>query len=278
MLALAFCNELLAADGLSFRDQCQQIRSLGYDGIELAPGALGINPLNATDAEILSIRREISAAGLHLTGLHWLLAPFRDLSVTLSSSRQETIDALKRLNSLCAALGGSVMVHGSPQQRVIKAGDYAAGYSNACEVFKPVAEHASELGLTYCIEPLDPGQTAFINTVEQGIELCEAVGNPSFVTMIDTSSAHFSEEKPVAALMKEWLPDPRIGHIHLNDSNRGGPGMGSDPFGDIVEAIVESGWPKTVTIEPFRVQENATNTARIGIETIRKHEKLQMTT
>jgi len=272
VISLAFCNELLAAEGHTIQEQCHLIKSLGYDGIELAPGALGVDPLDATKAEIASIKTAIESAGLQLTGLHWLLASFPKLSVTQAAARQDTIGVLKRLNSLCAQLGGSVMVHGSPQQRTIAFGEEAAGFFNACEVFKPVADHAASLGLTYCIEPLDPSQTSFINTVEQGIELCSAVGNPSFMTMIDTSSSHFSEKNPVATVMNQWLSDRRIGHIHLNDSNRGAPGMGHDPFGDIVGAIVDSQWSKTVTIEPFRVQNNATETARIGIDTIRRLE------
>lgn len=273
MISLAFCNELLAAEGHTFCAQCEVIKSLGYDGIELAPGALGVNPLKVSDAEIHAMMQAMQSTGLRLTGLHWLLAPFPDLSITRPSARHDTIHVLKALNTLCADLGGSVMVHGSPQQRTLDAGDHGVGFSNACEIFKPVADHAAELGLTYCIEPLDPGQTAFINTVAQGIELCDAVGNPSFVTMIDTSSAHVSEKDSVAAMMAKWLPDHRIGHIHLNDSNRGAPGMGQDPFGDIVAAIAQSGWSKTVTIEPFRVQEDATETARIGISTIRQLER-----
>jgi len=269
VLSLAFCNELLAQEGLSFGEQCMRIASLGYDGIEIAPGAIAADPTSISDHDIASLRATVDGAGLHVTGLHWLLSAFPTLSITRASSRDETISVLKALNRLCAGLGGTVMVHGSPQQRVIESDGHAAGFVNAREVFKPVADHAAELGLTYCIEPLDPSQTAFINTIAQGAELVQAVRNPAFKTMIDTSSAHFAETKPVADVIRTWLATGQIGHIHLNDSNRGAPGMGKDPFDDIVRAISDCGWQRTVTVEPFRVQDNATNTARIAIAAIR---------
>jgi len=277
MLDLVFCNELLAEEGMSFREQCDVISSLGYLGVEIAPGSLGPNPQALSDEIIARMRDVLDDTGLGLTGLHWLLSPYPNLSITDPRCRDDVVGILKELVELCAALGGNLMVHGSPQNRVIQADGYKDGFNAACEVFKPVAEHAASLNVTYCIEPLDPGQTAFINTIQQGVELVDAVGNPAFLTMIDTSSAHFSESKPVADVIREWLPTGMIRHLHFNDSNRGAPGMGDDPFGDIVRAVVESDWTHPVTIEPFRVEVDATTTAEIGFSTIVALQKDQPT-
>ena len=277
MFPLAFCNELLAYEGLDFKAQCQIISDIGLDGIEIAPGTLGKNPLALGDAEIANMREAMDATGLQMTGLHWLLTSWPKLSITDASCAKETIAVLCGLVDLCANLGGKVMVHGSPQQRVIDPSDYATAFATAREVFKPVAEHAAQRRLVYCIEPLDPGQTAFVNTVAQGAELADAVASPAFATMIDTSSAHFSESTSVAHTIRNWLPSGMIGHVHLNDSNRGAPGMGDDPFHDIVRAIQSCNWNSPVTIEPFRVQTDATTTARIGHKTITDIFKLQET-
>lgn len=268
MFDLAFCNELIAAEGKSLREQCQLISALGFQGIELAPASLSKLPHELTAREIDDIRETIAEAGLILTGLHWLLAGYPELSITDPEKRSETTEILCDLVDLCAALGGKILVHGSPDQRIINTGGYEDGARNACEVFKVVAENAARNGLTYCIEPLSPDQTRFINTVEQGAEFAYRVNNPAFLTMIDTSSAHFSEPKPVAETIREWLTGDMIGHLHFNDSNRGAPGTGDDPFYDIVKAVIDCNWSKLVTIEPFVLEVDATTTAEISISTI----------
>ncbi len=268
MFELGFCNELLAGEGLNFHRQCQIIAEIGYDTIEIAPGSLAKPALELSQADIAEMRVSIDAAGLQVTGLHWLLTAWPELSITDPSRSTEAIDVLLGLVELCAALGGDVLVHGSPQQRVIETSEFNSAFMNAREVFKPVAERAAELGLIYCIEPLDPSQTSFINTVEQGAELAHAINNPAFLTMIDSSSSHRSENLSVAELIRQWVPSGLIGHIHLNDSNRGAPGMGSDPFSAIVAALIDCDWDRAVTIEPFRVQGNAQSTALLGYETI----------
>ena len=265
---LAFCNELIAAEGKNLREQCQLISTLGFQGIELVPASLGIFPHQLPASEIGNIREAIAESGLLLTGLHWLLAGYPELSITDPEQRSETTEVLCSLVDLCAALGGKVLVHGSPDQRLINTNGYEEGARNASEIFKAVAENAGRNGLTYCIEPLSPDQTQFVNTVEQGAELAHRVNNPAFLTMIDTSSAHFSESNTVAETIREWLPGNMIGHLHFNDSNRGAPGTGNDPFFDIVKAVIDCGWSKTVTIEPFVLEVDAATTAEISISTI----------
>ncbi len=68
---------------------------------------------------------------------------------------------------LCAELGGEILVHGSPDQRVLEPGDEANGRKRGIECFAAVADAAAQARVTYCIEPLARNQTAFINTVEE---------------------------------------------------------------------------------------------------------------
>jgi len=70
-------------------------------------------------------------------------------------------------------------------------------------------------------------------------------------------------EPPVADLIRHWVPGGKIGHIHANDSNRGAPGMGEDPFPAIVAALRDVGWSMPVGVEPFRTLINASVTAAI---------------
>ena len=60
-----------------------------------------------------------------------------------------------------------------------------------------------------------------------------------------------------------------LGHIQVNDTNRGAPGTGDDPFADIVGALRDVGWQQPIAVEPFVVRVDATATAAIGAATMR---------
>ncbi|MEZ5767406.1 MAG: hypothetical protein R3D80_06880 [Paracoccaceae bacterium] len=113
MLELSLCNELLAEDGLSLAAQCERAAALGYRGLELAPGTLSARPHAMSGAEWRAVRETVEAAGLRVTGLHWLLSPYPGLSIfdpRLMRKRRRCSEG----SSTVAALGGDVLVHGSP--------------------------------------------------------------------------------------------------------------------------------------------------------------------
>ena len=270
MLQLALCNELLAADGLTLAEQCARAKALGYMGLELAPGTLGEEPHRLTPARAAEIRRILEDHGLVVTGLHYLLFPYPALSVTEPGRARETSDVLRGLIDLCAALGGRVMVHGSPSSRRVPEGsDSEAVFAQAVELLRPIAACAESAGLTYAFEPLAREDTPFVNTVAEGVALAEAVGSPALRTMLDTSAAGRAAPEPVADALRRWLPTGWIAHVHVNETTRGAPGTGPDPFPAIVRALKETGWNRPVGMEPFTTVVDATVTAAIGAATIR---------
>ena len=269
---LVACNEMLAGDGLDFAGQCRVAVALGYRGLEIAPATLGPDPLAVPDATLAGMARTAADHGLFIAGLHWLLTPFPRLSITDPAKAQATQAALLRLCDICATLGGRVMVHGSPKQRVPPPDEAPdALLDRVAAVFRPVAERAGALGLTYCIEPLSPDQTPFLTTVAEAADLVARVGHPALLTMIDTSSAGLSEDLPVPDLIRRWLPTGLIGHVHLNDTNRGAPGMGTDDFAAILSALAQAGWDGPLSVEPFVTAVNGTVTLAIGAATLRAH-------
>lgn len=270
MPELSLCNELLANEGLPLDRQCAIARDLGYMGLELALGSLVKQPHELTDSEAAEMRRVVEGHGLVVTGLHWLLAPYPDLSITEPAKRDDTTAVLLRLVELCARLGGRVLVHGSPAQRRPMPGETAEdAVGRLPGFFAPIARAAEAAGVVYCIEPLSAAETPVINTVADGARLVEAVGSTAFRTMIDISAAGQVETQPVAELIRQWLHSGVVAHVHANDSNRGAPGMGDDPFPAIVRALRAADWPHPVALEPFRTCIDATTTAAIGAATMR---------
>jgi D-psicose/D-tagatose/L-ribulose 3-epimerase len=251
-MRIALCNEVLA--DLSLEKQCELAAHLGYDGLEIAPFTLAEAPERIDRAEAMRIRKVVESFGLVVTGLHWLLVKPAGLSLTDPDPavRSRTLDVVSRLVSLCAELGGSVLVHGSPKQRQVAAGEtHAVARSRLRAFLTDAARLAEAHGVVYCIEPLSARETEMINTVAQAAELVREVGSPALRTMIDCSAAGQSEAVSVPELIDTWLPTGLIGHVQVNDPNRRGPGQGDVRFGPIFAALKRNGYDGTVAVEPF---------------------------
>lgn len=152
-MKLSLCNEVIA-EGRDFAGQCRLAAALGYQGLEVAPFTLGDEPHKLPAQRVGEIRRIAEDAGLRISGLHWLLVKPAGLSITSDdlSVRHRTRDVMHHLVDLCAALGGDVLVHGSPAQRRLPEGNTDAARGHAVEIFAAIAEYAERAGVIYCIE------------------------------------------------------------------------------------------------------------------------------
>jgi len=251
-MKISLCNEVVRT--LDFAAQCALARALGYDGLELAPFTLDPEPHRLPAARRAELRRIAEDHGLRVTGLHWLLVTPEGLSITSpdAATRARTQDVMRRLIELCADLGGTILVHGSPKQRPIEPGDgKEVALARAAECFAAVAADAEEAGVTYCIEPLAPAETPLINTVAEAALIVEQIGSPALRTMIDTCAAGQSEAEPIPELVERWLPSGLIAHIHLNDPNRHAPGQGKLRFAPILAALQRQNYAGLCAVEPF---------------------------
>ena len=118
-MRIALCNEVIA--DMAFDEQCRFAAALGYDGLEVAPFTLGGEPHRLPPETVRATRQAAEDAGIAITGLHWLLVRPDGLSITTDDDAAfaSTVDVGLRLVELCAELGGSVLVHGSPKQRML---------------------------------------------------------------------------------------------------------------------------------------------------------------
>jgi sugar phosphate isomerase/epimerase len=255
-MKFALCNEVLQP--LPFAQQCALAADLGYDGLELAPFTLAADPTRLTDAQVAQARRVAEDHGLEIFGLHWLLVAPAGLSIVSADAalRRRTSDVMVRLVELCAALGGSYLVHGSPKQRSVPAGSTREqAWERARECLQAAAGAAARCGVTYCLEPLSPRETDLFNTVEECARMVDEVGSPALRTMVDCSAAGQAESLPVDELLVKWAPRGVIGHVQVNDPNRRGPGQGEMDFAPILDALgwlqAEGHFHGIVGVEPF---------------------------
>jgi len=251
-MKLALCNEVLAP--LPFEAQCRMARALGYAGLEVAPYTVCEDPQTMTLAQARELRQVAADHGLKISGLHWLLVKPAGLSITDPDPavRARTVAFMRHLCELCAAMGGSYLVHGSPGQRRISEGSsHAQALAWAAAAWGLAGEAAADCGVIYCIEPLSRDQTEVVNTLADAAAIVQAAGQPALRTMLDTSSAGLAEDLPVPALIERWLATGLVAHIQLNDPNRRAPGQGEMAFGPVLAALRQGGWDGWVAVEPF---------------------------
>lgn len=251
-MKLALCNEVIRE--LEFPRQCAVAAAMGYEGLELAPFTLGEDTFRMGAQQRATVRRSASDAGLSICGLHWLLVAPAGLSISSDDPqvRERTVDVMRRLIDLCADLGGSYLVHGSPgQRRIGDKKDPAEAARRGEAAWAAVAGDAAKAKVVYCIEPLARGETDFVNTVAEAAAIVRRIDNPHLRTMIDTSAAGQAEAEPVADLVRRWMPTGLIGHVQLNDRNRRGPGQGEDRFLPAIRALRETNYAGWLAMEPF---------------------------
>ena len=252
-MLIALCNEVLAE--MPLERQCEFAAATGYDGLELAPFTLGGTAQALESLDSARIRAFVESHGLVVTSLHWLLVAPEGLSVTDPDPavRKRTLTVISRLTSLCAELGGRVLVHGSPRQRQIAGGESReTAMGRLREGIAHAAECAARDGVVYCIEPLPRCETELINTVSEAAELVRDIGLSSLRTMIDCRAAALTESQAVADLIRQWVPTGLIAHIQVNDRNSLGPGQGQDRFAPILRALKDSGYRGALAVEPFK--------------------------
>lgn len=251
-MKIALCNEVLQP--LPFAEQCRVAAAMGYDGLEVAPFTLAEDPLRISDGQAGVFRRIAEDAGLRIFGLHWLLVAPAGLSIVSADAavRERTSGFMQRLVELCALLGGSYLVHGSPKQRSVPAGSTREqAWERARDCLRRAARRAQDCKVTYCLEALAPRETDLVNTVAEAVRMVEEVGLPGLRTMVDCSAAGQAEAEPVHKLLARWLPTGHIAHVQANDPNRRGPGQGELAFGPILGALQQQHYAGIVAVEPF---------------------------
>ncbi|HKU45986.1 MAG TPA: sugar phosphate isomerase/epimerase family protein [Burkholderiales bacterium] len=251
-MRIALCNEVIAP--MPYPQQCEYAAKLGYDGLEVAPYTLSEEPHRMGAARIAAARAAAEDAGIAVTGLHWLLIKPAGLSISAKddATRKKTVDVMLSLIDLCAELGGKYLVHGSPQQRRVEAGETrAAATARARDCFAAIAERAQKAGVIYCIEPLAAETTPLINTLDEAAQLVGEIGSPAVRSMLDCSSAGRMEKEPLSALVERWMPKGMIAHVQVNDRNRRGPGQGEQRFAPLFAALKRCRYAGDIAVEPF---------------------------
>lgn len=247
-MKLAICNE-------TFRDHdfpgtCAEAARHGYTGLEVAPFTLG-NPGTITIADAEKLGSIVRDHGLETVGFHWLLAKTEGYHLTDPDPavQARTFAYARHLAELCSAMGGGIMVWGSPQQRTLhplwSRPDAEARF---VDFFQRLSPHLEAANVTIAFEFLGPSETNFLNTAAETIALLEKINSPNVRLHLDVK-AMSADTRPIPQIVRTFLP--WTAHFHANDPNLRGPGMGDIDFPPIAAELIQGGYDKWVSVEVF---------------------------
>jgi sugar phosphate isomerase/epimerase len=246
---IAICNELF--EGWSISKICRFCRPLGYEGLELAPFTLGLQPNKLEPSLIREFRQTVADEGMQIVGLHWLLAKTTGLHLTSPDklTRRKTAEYLAELVELCTELGGRVLVFGSPQQRSFQAGDSHADAAKwGAETLSLIVPILERTGVVLAIEPLGPEETNFLQTAASAVEFIGQLDSNNVRLHLDVK-AMSTEAIGISDILRQH--GPFLAHFHANDPNRLGPGMGSVDYRTFWSTLIETGYRGWLSVEVF---------------------------
>ena len=267
-MKFAICNETY--EGWDFGAACADIAESGYDAVEIAPFTLGDNPTEISERDARKIGDLAKSSGLGVTGFHWLLQKPEGLHLTCPDVeiRKRTKEVLQHLTRICAAMGGEIMVFGSPKQRNVLPGEtYDAAFGRAVELFHDVCDVAYPLGVTLALEPLAAEYTNFMVNAEETVRVIKAVDHPACRLHLDVN-AMCSEEKSIDEIVSENRE--YLAYFHANDPNLRGPGFGDVDFVPIAHALKKVGYDGIVSVEVFDYEPNPQTIARESLAYLKR--------
>lgn len=170
--------------------------------------------------------------------------------------------ALKRAKEC----GSHNIVFGSGGSRAIPDGfDRATAKAQHIELCKKMAPLAEKHGVTLAVEPLNRGETNFINSLAEGVEIIQAVNNPWFRLQCDLYHMLKEDEKPEEIIKYRQY----ITHCHLAEKEkRTAPGVMGDDFKPYFRALKQIQYKGGLSLECNWTDFD--NEVALGIATVRK--------
>jgi sugar phosphate isomerase/epimerase len=226
-------------------------RRLGFGLIELSLRS-------AADVNRKSLRSKLRAAGIAVSAIATGQACLFDglcLSSTSESVRRNTIEHLRQEMELAAQLEASIILGGIRGRLDSEGGAQERARAAAVEAIEACVSAADRLGVQVLIEPINRYETNYLNTIDEVLDLIQQLRVGQVKVLLDTFHMNIEESRFEAAIRRAG---PRLGYVHIVDSNRRAPGQGHVPFDAVMETLDAVGFDGPLVAEILPIPDDAT--------------------
>ncbi len=222
---------------------CAASAALGFDAIEIfAPSGDHVDPSHlAALLESHSLR--LAAVG---TGAGMLLHG-HSLSDSSESARERACGFVKSIIDFGAGFGAPAII-GSMQGRSAPEFGKRAALDALASSLRELAGYADSLSQELLFEPLNRYETDLINTLSEGMRLLNEVGATNLKLLADLFHMNIEESSIAGSIIDAA---GTIGHVHFVDTNRHAAGLGHMAYGEIADALAQSGYSGFASAEAF---------------------------
>nr|WP_162990713.1 sugar phosphate isomerase/epimerase family protein [Maliibacterium massiliense] len=226
---------------------------LGLDILEMSAFPL----LHYTKDALADFKKRLDDSGLGIV-FNGGNNPNLDLAHEDPVVRDAAIEQSKRAMDVAASVGGRVYsgVNYSLWKR-LPAGPLTVDekrriLSYSLDAIKKLMPTAENLGIAYAFEIVNRFEQFLLNTTDEGLAFCEAVGSPSAQLQLDIFHMNIDELNLFDALEKATKLG-KMAHLHVGEPDRSVPGLKKShlDWQRVFDTIRSAGYQGAVTIEPF---------------------------
>ncbi|KAL1963485.1 hypothetical protein VTN77DRAFT_8066 [Rasamsonia byssochlamydoides] len=218
----------------------QRISGLGYRSVELDGEPAKYHPIETT-------RALLHTYGTSCWGAVTIMHGSRDLTAADPRQRADTVQYIKDVVAMAAALGGSVVtVVPATVGKIVPSSSPEDEWAWVVDGLREICAFAQTRNIRIGLEPLNRFETYFLNRVDQALRLADEVGFANCGITFDPFHLAIEERDMFAALRKSG---PRIVDFHVSDNNRLAAGDGSFDWKRIVDTLREVGYKGALAVE-----------------------------
>jgi sugar phosphate isomerase/epimerase len=222
-------------------ESCARAAALGFGAVELFP-------VSAEAVDARELRSLLAGHGLRLaavgTGAGWVV---RRLSLTSPDAavRAQARAFVGGIVDLAGGFGAPAIL-GSMQGRVPEGVPRGTALGWLAEALEQLGPRAHAHGAPFLLEPLNRYETDLLHTVADTLAFLAPLRTRNVRLLCDTFHMNLEEVSLADALR---AAGPRLGHVHLADSNRRAAGLGHTDFAPVAAALREIGYAGAVSAE-----------------------------
>jgi D-psicose/D-tagatose/L-ribulose 3-epimerase len=243
------------------------LKSLGLDTVEVAPLRAFGDPLSATESSVREKAAWYSEQGFKVGSFQALLFGTEGLGLFgVAETKQRMKEVLIAVGRVAGWAGAGPMVFGSPKNRLKGDLSNAEAMRQAAELFREVGDFCAEAGSCLVIEanPVAYGAD-FCTTLEQAVELVEAVDSPGFGLHVDAGGMALGGDDFEQVLRQAAY---RLRHVHASQADLASFNAPDPIHGRLARILHEIGYDGHVAIE-MRSQAEGLEAVAKAVEAVR---------